>query len=695
MSLALSKVEHLTILQSEDPGWFLARAFRFTSRTTQVFLTTFASDYEMHIKGLACILRDRRVISGSDPLPADVGEAEQVLRGKWEAVFTTLNMQCRTSPSQNTTAASVTQLINGTTESLSALRKEDLLSLIASVGHRQSAALRKQQLVSKILEIQEEVRDGTLDIGTERVDTVSDEERDAERKKKLTNRLYSASLSAWFMKPLVSTAGMKEGSVNEHQVLQSLPFFIDKNRCWSEDEFIPQRAARESIARKHRVEYICTTGLVGSHNISLLAGSPDGVAAISNQDGDVFVSAVEIKTMTAIRTIESATRIQLSYSQYVYVRRIGQCHNSLKVFHDMVPSTSYRVQCLHHSAVLGIQHVLFAVAKGSSMGVGEIIYCVLLEFSESIIACYNYCLSGICKGFFGWIGMNARSIPSVYEGLLADTYAADLYSFASFYNLSEAYKELSLTRGPLPPARMIRPSGLVFWNLVKGGVDEFSRALKSLCYHNSSENPIVSILGRLLCAQVSNAAIVHWFSIAKARGMLEKFEKDGAIEAGYSSLRHDVARCASFSSFARMLAKEYTDSLQRETDNTSGSTTKVTGGVEYMPVTPMYIKNAASKYNRPADKERRLSDYNEHKKMKGKGAYCSLCPFNYSFRADGKVYRKKGGSRMRQWCSVCCQPICMTCWEPWHTNDILTRATISPEDLRKLRAKAQQQSQDE
>ena len=72
---------------------------------------------------------------------------------------------------------------------------------------------------------------------------------------------------------------------------------------------------------------------------------------------------------------------------------------------------------------------------------------------------------------------------------------------------------------------MIRPSGLVFWNLLKGRVDEFSRALKSLCYTNSPENPIVSVLGRLLIAQVNNAAVVHRFALAKTRGRLPEIDE--------------------------------------------------------------------------------------------------------------------------------------------------------------------------
>lgn len=60
-------------------------------------------------------------------------------------------------------------------------------------------------------------------------------------------------------------------------------------------------------------------------NIPLLAGSPDGVAAISNQDGDVVVSAVEIKIMTAIRTIESVTRLKAN------LRSICECPSDMTV----------------------------------------------------------------------------------------------------------------------------------------------------------------------------------------------------------------------------------------------------------------------------------------------------------------------------------------------------------------------------
>lgn len=71
-------------------------------------------------------------------------------------------------------------------------------------------------------------------------------------------------------------------------------------------------------------------------------------------------------------------------------------------------------------------------------------------------------------------------------------------------------KRYAAARGvPFPPTRMIRPTTLVFWNSLKGGVDEYSRAMQNLTRSNVSENAIVTIITRLLMAQVCNAAVAH------------------------------------------------------------------------------------------------------------------------------------------------------------------------------------------
>ena len=243
------------------------------------------------------------------------------------------------------------------------------------------------------------------------------------------------------------------------------------------------------------------------------------------------------------------------------------------------------------------------------MGFGQIVYATILEFSTIFFASDDHVVSYVRLFCFNWIGNSAEHIPSAYDELLDDTHATDLFSYASFYNLCTAYKRLASTVGPLPPAIMIRPSGLVFWNLLKGGVDEFSRALKSLCYTNASENPIESVLGRLLIAQVNHSAVVHRFALAKRRGLLPEIDeyKNCDRKKGYSALRHDVTRCETFASFARELTKSF---CEYKTDQTDGNEhesecagDRIVRTTE-IPLKPLYCKDAFTNYNRPTENQR-------------------------------------------------------------------------------------------
>lgn len=49
----LRRFRLLTYYQSEDPVWFLLRAFLFTSRTAHGFLADTARDYEQYLNGMA------------------------------------------------------------------------------------------------------------------------------------------------------------------------------------------------------------------------------------------------------------------------------------------------------------------------------------------------------------------------------------------------------------------------------------------------------------------------------------------------------------------------------------------------------------------------------------------------------------------------------------------------------------------
>ena len=65
----LGKIQQLTNLQSQDPGWFLARAFMFTSGTASAFLSAICKNYSENISRLAQLLKGKRLTIGADPLP--------------------------------------------------------------------------------------------------------------------------------------------------------------------------------------------------------------------------------------------------------------------------------------------------------------------------------------------------------------------------------------------------------------------------------------------------------------------------------------------------------------------------------------------------------------------------------------------------------------------------------------------------
>ena len=74
--------------------------------------------------------------------------------------------------------------------------------------------LLKRHLVVVLLKAQEDFRNGTLVVPGETPQDTAREESNFEKSQKLVRALQEASLNAWVMGPLVTTAGMKEGTMN-------------------------------------------------------------------------------------------------------------------------------------------------------------------------------------------------------------------------------------------------------------------------------------------------------------------------------------------------------------------------------------------------------------------------------------------------------------------------------------------------
>ena len=677
----LSNVNHLTLMQAEDPGWFLARAFTFTSRTTYSFIKSIASHAGDSFSALATVLSGKKLYQFAEPLSSDLEELTAQIDQRWVSLSEVLGTLIQRNKKVDNVDVAVSTIRASSQMSLLSMRKEQLQSLLSAVGHRMGSAVRKQQLVDKILQLKSDEIAGRIVIQPASATGLSEEQLSVRRIDCLKQILYETSLSSWVMKPLFCSAGMREGSMNEIQVLKALQNFVSLHTAIDGDTF--ESGCMDSCS-SYSVEYVRSVGLISSRTVQFLADSPDAVVGMKRDSEEIITGAVEVKTMTSVSTIKNAHALRERFSAFVRLQNVGRSSSSTHQFKSLVPTPEYRAQCLHHCVTIGTPNVLFVVAKGSSHGLGEIIYAVLVQFSQCIRTAYLYSIESIRTAAFDWLGDGAKYIPEKYDDLLQGTFATDLTSFASYYNLSLAYKSLVTLKGPQPPARMIRPTALIHWNVVKGGVDEFSRALKTLAYTNNSENPIVSVIGRLLCSQVHNMAVVIRLSIAKRKGYLDNDSNTSraAQRLGYSYVRHHVTRCLTFSEFARRLAFEYKQRRQY-----LKTVQRAPPLIENVNMKPMYPRDAVSYYNRDIDRQRRLSGGVGHRKVKHKPTYCSLCSFNHNVVVDGVVYRKKGGARERLWCSTCRQPICSKCWDKWHTEETLTRATISKEDLERMKRK--------
>ncbi|CAN8067665.1 unnamed protein product [Agarophyton chilense] len=309
---------------------------------------------------------------------------------------------------------------------------------------------------------------------------------------------------------------MEEGNVNESQVLKALPSFFEDHDVLEGTQF--ENREVEYPMKKFIIEYIRATGLVSSMRDPLMSGSPDGILCLADNEGEMHICGVEIKTMNSLNTIDAARQRRYNYAPLTNMKNLGQNEASIKQFHDLIPSGEYRTQCLHHSVCLNFNHIVFVQAKRSNCGIGKVIYVTIIHFHSSVRHNYSYILSVVRVGAFQWVGKDSSNIPKAYDSLLQTSHASDLHSYASYYSLSQAYRSLvALQHGTLPPAQMIHPTAFVYWNYLKGGVDEFSRAMTSLCYTNVDENPIVSNIGRLLCPQVNNAAVVHRLCLARQK----------------------------------------------------------------------------------------------------------------------------------------------------------------------------------
>lgn len=185
-----------------------------------------------------------------------------------------------------------------------------------------------------------DILSGAVEIrAAESSDLRTETERAESGVKRMLHALREASLHAWVMKPLVATAGMREGSRNEVEILKALPHFFESSKgAYKQEMWSSSFAVDESL--RFKVRYIRCTGLVESVDCKMLADSPDALLAATDNEDVTRICAVGVKTMTAVRTIESATALREKYGPVVVLEGVGREDNTTALFKELVSTKS-------------------------------------------------------------------------------------------------------------------------------------------------------------------------------------------------------------------------------------------------------------------------------------------------------------------------------------------------------------------
>ena len=209
--------------------------------------------------------------------------------------------------------------------------------------------------------------------------------------------------------------------------------------------------------------------------------------------------------------------------------------------------------------------MLRVVTASGSADVGGVVRVVEIEFEEGMTDLYRRLLLSIKSLAFDWIGERAGNVPASFSGAVTDTYVGDFDSFLSYYKLSMALCELFHRReGPLTPTRMIRPNALVTLNAVKGGTEEYSRALLDLMTDVVRIHPLVFVLLRMVMTQTLNVALAYRMCKLLQRDQApSRLQELPANLRGYSVPRKSPTKLFSISQFGRQLVDERIGELSR------------------------------------------------------------------------------------------------------------------------------------
>jgi hypothetical protein len=510
-------------------------------------------------------------------------------------------------------------------EELMLKAKKDLMNICKTLGHSTSG--NKEVLVTRI-------KSG--------VNTVN-----SSRKTEL-ERLANC----WFMRPLVNKSALKLGSKNEGFVFKSVTNISVIN---------PDVQVHEGP-----FEF----GLVRRSDKPWLATSVDGLVELSLGGEAHFQCVIEIKTMTTPNTVNEARAIANG------MNKLSICYLGDDTFLKCV-KPEYRVQCMHHACVMGVNAVLFIVASDHN-----IIYMLIIDLPIADVDMYESILDPL-RETLDWIYGTAPFPTECFcEGLGQSGYHVDVHSIrlqlALWKNTHALIRRHE--KKPLPPCKYIVPTGIAYWNKTKGFVDVMSRLLSHMKIPFQKGGPVLQLMFRFLSIMTVNGHL--------ATSLLSLSDEDFNGEESYNDIRKKLSNEFSLNNYVRTLAQKFELpgclTYESNTPRQGDQNDIFDPGFGKLPINRDLRPGEITTFKLIIEKKRKLGDvfnkglpkkirlqtsYRHHMVDVEKQGRCVLCLVEH--RVSYPKFQ----------CKTCGVFLCRTpregsrlsCFEKWHTKNDLTR----------------------
>ena len=191
-------------------------------------------------------------------------------------------------------------------------------------------------------------------------------------------------LEKWFLSPFVSSKAMREGTLNEPNVLSRIGDFLDRESSF-------------------RLTYTREYGLVCARGMFYAAFSPNAIVLVEDVEDDgtrgrppprLFV--VEIKSKCTTATVKK--EINLSIRHGIFRTISVALNDGEEDFKQLVPELEYRCQLLHCIACAGLRHAFYVVAS-----LQKIIRIVHVHVGGDAIEQYRLALQEVHNRELSWV----------------------------------------------------------------------------------------------------------------------------------------------------------------------------------------------------------------------------------------------------------------------------------------------------